>query len=157
MNHTMNQTYHFIFVPLIAFVLCVVGCQPDGLNGLVPCSGKILDKSRQPVTEVSVTFVPSSLGNTSRGAGAKTDANGVFTATTESGNGIFPGDYKVKLSKQSRQSLHTRKKRQSQSIRSGLPVTYKEQMGKYASVETSGLKVMIPAKGDKNLEIKLDA
>lgn len=151
----MNKTYPIL--SLFAFILCVVGCQPSGIKGLVPCSGTVLDKSGQPVAEVTITFVPQSLGESSRGAGAKTDANGAFTTTTESGNGIFPGDYKVKLSKRAPDKVYTDEEiANARESGQDLPVTYKEQMGKYASPDTSGLVVTIPPKGNKNLEIKLE-
>ena len=153
----MNRTYHLIPIFLFAFAFCVVGCQPSGIKGLVPCSGKVLDKSGQPVAEVAITFVPVSLGDTSRGAGAISDANGVFTTTTEMGDGIFPGEYKVKLSKRAPDKVYTKDEwDKARAAGQNLPLTYQEQMGKYTSVETSGLTVAIPAKGDKNLEIKLD-
>jgi len=151
----MNRTYCFILVSFFALALCVAGCKPSGLKGLVPCSGVILDKSGQPVAEASITFVPPSLGDQSRGAAAKSDESGRFSVMTDMNDGIFPGEYKIVVSKVI-PDKPLEEVRKASAEGKFLSVSYKEQMGKYASVVTSGLSATIPAKGDKNLEIKLD-
>ncbi len=92
-----NQFNGWNCLSRVLLVCCgfLVGCGKPGL-GTVPVSGKItVDGS--PMEGVMVVF---DSGQSGRAASGITDAQGMYTLTTEvSGDGALPGSYKVAVSK----------------------------------------------------------
>ncbi|MDR1384599.1 MAG: carboxypeptidase-like regulatory domain-containing protein [Planctomycetaceae bacterium] len=141
---------------LCLFVVGLSGCKREGMKGLVSCAGTVT-KGGQPVAGVNMTFVPVSAEGEIRGANAFTDDNGAFTLKTLTWNGILPGEYKVKLTKRVPDKVYTKAEEEAARAQGkDLPVTYVEQMGKYADPNKSQLIVTIPKSGAKNLEIKIE-
>ncbi|MDR1960641.1 MAG: hypothetical protein LBQ54_16645 [Planctomycetaceae bacterium] len=153
----MKKYQYAALISCLVVIFCLSGCKRTGLSGLVPCSGTVIQNG-QPQAEVDMTFVPVSAGEGVRGASARTDEKGAFKVTTlEPGDGIFPGEYKLKLTKRTPDKVYTQAEEEAARVQNkSLPITYIEQMGKYADPDKSGLTVTIPKGGEKNLEIKID-
>jgi len=93
----MRSFFTSLLLGLVVFSLA--GCSSDGgLSGLYQCEGTVTYKGA-PVVGASVTFHPDG-GGEMRPAGGLTDADGKFKVTTlKSDDGIFPGNYKVTITK----------------------------------------------------------
>ncbi|MCA9126674.1 MAG: carboxypeptidase regulatory-like domain-containing protein [Planctomycetales bacterium] len=80
---------------LMGLLLLVSGCGPGGI-GTVPVTGTVLVDG-EPMEGVMVVFNP---GDGGRAASGRTDAQGVYTLTTEvNGDGALPGSYQISVSK----------------------------------------------------------
>ena len=114
-----------------------------------------------PVEGASIMFAPISESGAKRTATATTNANGRFSMMTlDPGDGVFPGEYSVSVSK-------------TEPVGEGIPSVSREGEvvegrvqrdgryrdllpAKYSVAKDSGLKVTIPAKGDKKIEFQLE-
>lgn len=143
----------------------LVGCSKSRLEGLVPAEG-VVTLNGEPVSGATVMFAPKKLDPTrSKGsAQAVTDADGKFKMTTlDPGDGVFPGEYYVTVTKDSfeggltREEARTRRDnpetredpRPEQSLIRELP-------DQYADINSSGLDRTISDKGDKNILLELE-
>jgi hypothetical protein len=150
LQRTMNKN---LMVLVCLFVLPLfIGCGGrNRLPGLVPAEG-IVTLNGTPVEGTTISFAPGSPAIQS--ASATSTKDGKFVVSTRDyGDGISPGEYLVVVTKTTGvgRSLSPDDKRgrdNRQSINHLPP--------KYGSKDTSGLTVTIPAKGDKNIELKLE-
>ena len=135
-------------------LLLLTGCGRSGLPGLVPAAG-IVTLNDVPVEGASVSFSPKSGTPDTRSASATTDKNGKFIATTlDYGDGMSPGEYLILVTKTTTVTSGTlstdeKKIRDNRQVTNHLP-------SKYGSKDTTDLTVTIPAKGNKNIELKLE-
>jgi hypothetical protein len=85
---------------IILLLSAVAGCGPRGLSGLSKINGTITLNGHS-LEGATITLVPSILNpQSARAASGLSDANGKFQLTTlNSGDGVFPGDYTVYVSK----------------------------------------------------------
>ena len=135
-----------ILVCLLALPL-LSACNQQGTPGCVPAAG-IVTLNGEPVEEASVIFAPQDTTG-AQSASAKTDKNGKFVVTTvKPGDGMLPGEYLVLITKTT-VSGEKSKDGDDRQIVNHLPP-------KYGSKGTSDLKVSIPPKGDKNIELKME-
>ena len=88
----------FALALLMLVSVGVLGCgDKGGLKGTVPVTGTLKQKGT-PLAGATVTFVSATPGV--RAASGITDASGQFKLTTlQSGDGAFPGDFKVIVTK----------------------------------------------------------
>jgi hypothetical protein len=92
-------------IPLTLFsVLCLSfsGCgNKSNLDGLVPCGGKVTFNG-EACNNARISFSPT--GNDMkkrRASGGTTDSSGTFKMTTlQPGDGVYPGDYEVTITKE---------------------------------------------------------
>ena len=150
------MTHGYLSFLSICFALTFfmfVGCSPSGrLAGLVPCEGTVTYKG-EPLAEALVTFVPMGEGRT---ANARTDATGKFvTETLNPKDGIYPGDYRVSVSKNEFYGEAPPPRMGAEGMeyfpqpqRSVIPTKYEEH-------NTSGLTLTVPAKGMKDALFEL--
>lgn len=89
----------WILALLMAVCVGVLGCGGggEGLSGTVRVKG-VVKQGGAPLAGATVTFAPTAEGT--RAASGITDASGQFTLTTlQAGDGAFPGEYKVTVTK----------------------------------------------------------
>ncbi|MGL4943942.1 MAG: hypothetical protein ACRC46_12225 [Thermoguttaceae bacterium] len=148
---------HAVFLGML--IVAVIGCAPKAnISGLVPAAG-VVTLDGKPLADASITFVPTSFGSESRGAGATSDTNGKFVvATLEPDDGIFPGDYKIVVDKREvvgKAPTEADYEAAKATGRSPI-VQYKTVTPtKYANAATSGLTATISPKGNKEIKLEL--
>jgi hypothetical protein len=143
---------------LTATCVGLLGCGGSTkLAGVTAVNGTVTQKGT-PVAGATVTLVPTTQG--ARAASGITDATGKFTLTTLTpGDGAFPGDYQVtvtkmeKVGKEYTQEEANAYYAQNQTYPPS-PETKSVLDAKYADAKTSGLKASVK-KGEPN-EIKLE-
>ena len=164
----MKTTTVFPILGTIIFILSMsylVGCNKTGLPGLVVGKGQVVYDGN-PLSEAMVTFFPSEgLGAERRSAVAKTDSEGKFVLRTlNPGDGVFPGDYIVTVSKVKETASPISNEDQAKMLSGELPPAMAVNVNakpehliaeKYASEKTTDLKYTIPPKGDKNIKLEL--
>jgi len=146
------------FPLFIALIVClaIAGCSRDGLPGLVPAGG-VVTLNGVPVEGATISFSPDPSIDGARSASATTDRNGRFVVTTLNfGDGMMPGEYRVVVSKTTGTGGELsagegggRADTDDRRTVNHLPLIY-------ASMETSGLTVSIPPRGDRNIEFVLE-
>jgi hypothetical protein len=154
-------------ISIAVLLLCLsvtIGCDYRGLPGLVPVEGR-LTLNGEPLADATVSFAPVDLGSDKHGASGVTDANGRFVLKTNIESvGIAPGDYKVVVIKKDFATPLDKKIFDKKASSSSVEidgqevaniVNYKITTGKYGDYKTTDLKETVPAKGNKNVEIKL--
>jgi hypothetical protein len=128
---------------------CVVmlGCSGDTkLEGTVGVTGTVTQKGA-PLAGAVVTFSPTTPG--ARAASGTTDATGTFTLTTLSpGDGAFPGDYQVTITKtETVGKVYTQDEANAYYAQNQAyppsPEVKNVIDAKYASAETSGLNASV--------------
>lgn len=151
-------------VSLLALVaVSFVGCSGKGLKGLVPAEG-VVTFNGEAVEGATVVFSPKQIGGENSGsATATTDKNGKFKMTTRSFAGIFPGDYRVTITKDRVEGGPTLEQAQLspdeyKKIEADIPpqVTIRELPAIYADMNASGLDTTVPAGGVKDLNFALE-
>lgn len=137
----------------------LVGCSKSRLEGLVPAEG-VVTLNGEPVSGATVMFAPKKLDPTrSKGsAQAVTDADGKFKMTTlDPGDGVFPGEYYVTVTKDRFEGGLTREEAR---VRRDNPETgtslIRELPDQYADINSSGLDRTVSDKGDKNIVLALE-
>ena len=141
----MRSCFALALVMLVS--VGVLGCgAKGGLEGTVPVTGTLKQKGA-PLEGATVTFVAVTKGV--RAASGVTDASGQFKLTTlQSGDGAFPGDFKVIVTKtevvgkvytsEEANAYYTQNK-----TRPPAP-EFKDLVDKkYGNTETSGLKATV--------------
>ena len=154
----------FCLVVFISMSCLFAGCHKSGLSGLVPGQGQVLYDG-QPLSDATVTFHAAETNSQLRGAVGTTDASGQFTLMTLNPNdGIEPGDYIVTVSKLKKppkvDEESARKFMRGEGPPPPPPSSYKlehEISDKYDSPKTSGLKITIGSKGDKDIKLELNS
>ena len=156
-----------IALALVATLCCALvgGCSKARLEGLVPAEG-VVTLNGEPVEGATVMFAPKKIDpSRPRGsAQALTDAAGKFKLTTlDPGDGVFPGDYYVTVTKdrvEGGMSLDEVKRRRENPDSADEPAPeqtlVRELPDQYADINSSGLDQTIPAEGNKNLELALE-
>jgi hypothetical protein len=133
---------------LLACVLAVitVGCGGRDV-GLVRVEGKIVRSDGKPWPQKGILFfapIAAAEGFPLRGAHAKFDTDGSFTATSfEPGDGVLPGIYSVSV--QCWEASNDGN--MSQAMKSAVP-------GKYQQGSRSGLKLEVPADDSQTLMVE---
>jgi len=152
--------HRFAIVGVSVFsLILIIGCGGGNpaAKGLVPASGAVtLDGT--PIGGVTMTFHKTQPGDQPGGA-CISKSDGSFAVNTYGdGDGIFPGEYKVTLSKSeitysvSDEEI-ARLERENLDIPQGKTVQHFPQ--KYLKKETTDIIITIPEKGTK--ELKIDA
>jgi hypothetical protein len=109
-----------------------------------PVKGKVLLPDGKPLTDGSVTFVPT--GKEGLPAGGKIEPDGTFTLTTRSpGDGAGAGDYRVKIVSDAKDPASGGKK----AGRGLVP-------NKYLDEDSSGLTATVKAEPNDLPPFKLD-
>lgn len=157
---------------LVAALCCslvgagLVGCSKARIKGLVPVEG-VVTLNGEPVSGATVMFAPKK-HDPSRPKGsaqAVTDASGKFKMSTlDPGDGVFPGDYYVTVTKDRVEgglSLEeVKRQHENPELRDDASepeqTLIRELPDKYADINSSGLDQTIPAEGNKNLELALE-
>ena len=158
---TMKLSHLFVILPLVLSFGLISGCgNKSKLKGLVPASGVVMFENA-PVEGASVMFAPTSGAGPQRTATTTTDAKGrFFMMTLNPGDGVFPGEYSVSISK----TEPAGEAKPSYAI-DGTVVEGREQRDgryrnllpeKYSVAKDSGLNVTISPKGDKKIEFLLE-
>lgn len=161
-----------IALALVAALCCslvgagLVGCSKARIKGLVPVEG-VVTLNGEPVSGATVMFAPKK-HDPSRPKGsaqAVTDASGKFKMSTlDPGDGVFPGDYYVTVTKDRVEgglSLEeVKRQHENPELRDNASepeqTLIRELPDKYADINSSGLDQTIPAEGNKNLELALE-
>ncbi|MBQ6828120.1 MAG: carboxypeptidase regulatory-like domain-containing protein [Thermoguttaceae bacterium] len=161
-----------IALALVAALCCslvgagLVGCSKARIKGLVPVEG-VVTLNGEPVSGATVMFAPKK-HDPSRPKGsaqAVTDASGKFKMSTlDPGDGVFPGDYYVTVTKDRVEgglSLEeVKRQHENPELRDDASepeqTLIRELPDKYADINSSGLDQTIPAEGNKNLELALE-
>ncbi|MDR1958042.1 MAG: DUF4198 domain-containing protein [Planctomycetaceae bacterium] len=153
----MNR-YNILLIGLI--VLFPAGCTQNGLSGLAPASGVVLYDGK-PVEGALVLFVPDGGANVpeQRPASAETDVNGKFVMMTlQPKDGVFPGKYKVVITKNIPEKVYTFEETQ-EFFRRGrptpVPKSHNHLPEKYADAQTTPLEITLEIKGNKTLKYEL--
>ena len=149
---------------ILAFsALCccgLLGCGGGGstLEGTVPVSG-IVTQSGAPLEGAAVTFAPTGGG---RAASGLTDASGEFTMTTlDPGDGAFPGDYQVAITKKEMSGKEYTEDEANayynQHQRQPPAPEMKNLIDeKYSQAGTSGLTATVPEDGISDLKYEVE-
>jgi len=140
---------------LVVMVISVIGCGKNSnihLSGLVPAKG-VVKYNDSPVEGATVLFVPDGTVTTEqRTASGLTDAKGGFVVMTlQPEDGIFPGNYKVTVTKET-----TNVPLPKQGERTGPAPKFTNQLpAKYAVLATTPLSITFEQKGNKNIVFDL--
>ena len=154
-----------VLLSLCFVVLLSSGCNKKRMKGLVPAQG-VVTLNGEPVAGAMIMFTPVQIGTEAVAASTTTDEKGAFKMTTvDPGDGVFPGDYNVTVVKDEFQggltleqarvnSQNPDEARKQGSVEEATVIHYLP--AKYADMNTTDLKVSIPAGGQKNHEIALE-
>jgi hypothetical protein len=154
---TMKNYYCTLLLVFLSSVLILGGCASKAkLDGLAPAQG-IVTLDNVPVTGASVFFSPVSGNGTMRAAAGQTDDQGQFIMTTLSPqDGVTSGEFIVTIVKYEKYGSPPAKVVNASGEDVTPPHPEKNVLPpKYESRESSGIKVTIPATGDKNIKIEL--
>ena len=144
-----------VLLSLCFVVLLSSGCNKKRMKGLVPAQG-VVTLNGEPVAGAMIMFTPVQIGTEAVAASTTTDEKGAFKMT---------GDYNVTVVKDEFQggltleqarvnSQNPDEARKQGSVEEATVIHYLPV--KYADMNTTDLKVSIPAGGQKNLEIALE-
>jgi hypothetical protein len=166
---------------LLTLCICAASCSGNAsIKGLVPCQGTVTLDGKS-LSDAKINFVPKTKTGTERSAVGMSDGIGTFEVSTAVGNkGIFPGEYSVIVSKYTYATDEDRivdMDRQKNGTNGVKFVTEGDEMKairtingkeypdnvnmqslvppKYTDVQTSDLKIIIPASGNKKIRLEL--
>jgi hypothetical protein len=123
----------------------LAGCGGPAKPKTVPVSGTVTSGDK-PVTDARIRFIPDDPNG--RTAFGDLDAEGKFTLTTsEKGDGVIPGSYKVDVTPQGSGAPSADIKEKTAVPKAAFP-------DKYRDTKKSGLTFNL--KGGETLDIKLD-
>ncbi|MDR2642490.1 MAG: carboxypeptidase-like regulatory domain-containing protein [Planctomycetaceae bacterium] len=156
----MNKRISIVVVITISLLFFMCGCSNRStLVGLVPAKG-ILKFNDKPVDGATILFSP--VDQQSKAASSVTDANGKFIMRTLNPNdGVYPGSYKVVVKKtEERGDIEEPVNADELGKKGRIVVKDTRELiehlpQKYASFSTTDLTIIIPAKGNKEIEFKL--
>lgn len=159
--------FPLVAVALITLLFLIPGCGKRGLKGLVSCSG-VVTLDGAPVEGANILFATKGSGAKSASASAITDAEGKFQLmTVESGDGAFPGEYRVSVMKTNStyQGIPLREwQEKNKDPKTGQPSKEynKDKVKieyivpeKYSDVMKSGLEYTIPTSGAPEIKLEL--
>lgn len=142
----------------LTVLIATVGCAEKGsLTGVYPAEGTItLDG--QPLEGAAINLIPDSTGSDKRGASALSEAGGIFKLSTlKTGDGAFPGTYKVTVTKMVIEDPLTEEEKAEslggKRVRDVVSVNQLPQ--KYASTQFTDLTLTIEATKNNNLKLEL--
>ena len=148
------------FVLLLSF-----GCDKKRMKGLVPAQG-VVTFNGEPVAGAMVMFTPVQIGTEAVAAATTTDEKGAFKMTTvDPGDGVFPGDYNVTVVKDEMQGgmtleqarLNSENPDEARKRGPAEEATVVHHLpARYADLNTTDLKVTIPAGGQKDIVFALE-
>jgi hypothetical protein len=147
----MAKRMRYNHISFILMSLMLAGCGHDGkvrVKGVVTLDGK-------PVEEAGVNFIP--LGEHPHPAFAMTDKGGYFDMTTnQPGDGVYPGEYKVcvtkkELGQKAQAKLQHAKGFESRAILGGPRIDLLPKA--YGDEKRTPLRVTVPTSGSLNLEL----
>lgn len=146
-----------LLLPTIVFA--TIGCERGPkLEGLVPCRGTVVFQG-EPLGGAMVTFSPKENKPGVRVAVATTDDKGGFTLMTLGQKGIYPGEYRVSVVKNSAVETPTNRERIEQIQQGGQPARPQKKESvipvKYNDEQKSGLEFLIGEQGSKELKIEI--
>ena len=154
-----------VLLSLCFVVLLSSGCNKKRMKGLVPAQG-VVTLNGEPVAGAMIMFTPVQIG-TEAVARAPTRVVKGESVVLGGRPGVedFPGDYNVTVVKDEFQggltleqarvnSQNPDEARKQGSVEEATVIHYLP--AKYADMNTTDLKVSIPAGGQKNLEIALE-
>ncbi|MBR0225608.1 MAG: carboxypeptidase regulatory-like domain-containing protein [Thermoguttaceae bacterium] len=150
---------------LCFMLLASFGCDNKRMKGLVPARG-VVTFNGEPVAGAMIMFTPVQIGTEAVTASTTTDEKGAFKMTTvDPGDGVFPGEYYVTIVKDEMQGGMTLEQARLNSenpdearkqgpaeeatVVHHLPV-------KYADMNTTDLRVTVPADGLKDIAFTLE-
>lgn len=154
-----------LILAVAILAVATTGCGGKRLKGLVPAHG-VVTLNGEPVAGASVIFAPTSIGGEAVSATATTNDKGEFKMTTlDPGDGVYPTEYVVTVAKDvfegglsleeakaavanPEEARKNKKNVPEQTVIHHVPV-------QYSSIQTSGLKITVPAKGDKEIKLEL--
>ncbi|MDR1385760.1 MAG: carboxypeptidase-like regulatory domain-containing protein [Planctomycetaceae bacterium] len=148
----MKNLVSISFITL--FCLAAFGCNSkSNLNGLVSCEGKVTFKG-EACSNARISFSPTGSGGNQRAASGTADSSGAFTMTTlQSGDGVFPGEYSVTITKYEFLKTATKPLKDNEE---SPPLKQENKLPeKYADTKKSGLTITIPESGTKNVLFEL--
>ena len=154
-----------VLLSLCLVVLLSFGCNKKRVKGLVPARG-VVTLNGESVAGAMIMFTPVQIGTEAVAAATTTDERGEFKMTTvDPGDGVFPGDYNVTVVKDELQGGLTLEQARLNSenpdeARKRGPVEEATVVhhlpAKYADMNTTDLKVTIPAEGQRDIVIALE-
>ena len=149
---------------LVLALCCLTGLscgKSDSISGLVEVKGSVTYKNA-PVSEATVTFVPTVSGSDVRAAVSMTESDGSFVLMTQMHRGILPGDYSVTVVKKTPPPTQMNSEEIEEYIakHGKEPPAVRSEVKdlvpvKYGKVETSGLSYSVQ-KGMPPIEIELN-
>ena len=152
---------HRILVGLIFAVLgiSIVGCGDNKthLSGLVPAKGNVTYNG-SPLEGASVIFIPDDAATPQqRSAAGLTDSNGKFIVMTlQPDDGIFPGNYKVTVTKKMPDREITQEEHESRKSTGMVAPKFIDTLpAKYAKVESTPLSITFEKKGNTAIVFEL--
>ncbi len=150
-----------------AALLVSTGCGgAPQLDGLENYSG-VITLDGEPLAGASITLVPTTVGP--RGAGATSDDKGKFVfQTLQAGDGVAPGEYRVKVTKTHIEDAYTEEEEKIFAEAGGKshddvfpgrpePTAVSDIPEYYGVAESSGLTLALPEGGAKDLKIELSS
>lgn len=161
-----------LFPLLILFLVvstCAPGCRRRKIPGLVPATG-VVTYEGIPLAWATLTFAPeekkgkAAANQNARVSTAMTNQNGEFILGTLGLKGALPGEYEVTVEKYIADGDDAVEKWENQRKEAGYsePAATEDVFDvvsaiplKYSNKKTSGIKIVIPEKGSKELSIEL--
>ena len=144
---------------VLTLAVCSAGCGKTGqLSGLVPAKGVVTYKGA-PVEGATIMFIPTG-GSTSseqRSASATTEADGTFVVMTlQPKDGIFPGQYKVVITKLVPDKVYTEEELKASNGMGIAPPTFTNKLpAKYADQKSTPESITFDKKGNTNIVFEL--
>jgi len=151
----------FLVAVTTFIVLTTVGCERGPkLEGLVPCRGAVMFQD-EPLAGAIVTFSPKDNKPGVRAAVATTDDKGVFSLMTLGQKGIFPGEYRVSIVKNTAVETPTNRERAEQMQQGRRPLRPQKIESvipaKFNDEKKSGLEFLIGEQGARELKIEIES
>ncbi|GHT24087.1 hypothetical protein FACS189419_08810 [Planctomycetales bacterium] len=155
-NNTFITMEKIISLAVFFLILTVAGCNsPTNIRGLVPASGT-LTLDGQIFAGANIQFVlEKGAAKNARSGTAVSGTDGRFTAMTlQVDDGLFPGTYKVTVSKIEVEPYTAGQEKMLQEGKSVPPQAQKELVPKiFTDKNTTPIKLTIEAGGSKDLKI----
>ncbi|GHT41529.1 hypothetical protein FACS189443_3430 [Planctomycetales bacterium] len=155
----MKNNFSFACVVICGLVCGNIGCKPSvHLDGVVPVSG-IVTLDDVPLADAVLSFQPQNRAgsNKMRAGVAMTDANGEFKAMTlQAGDGLFPGEFKVTVSKTETESYTAEQQKMLDEGKRVRPQKSRELVPAiYTNVKKSPLIVTVNERGKTDIKLEL--
>ena len=143
---------------IFALTVFSTGCgNKNGLSGLVPAKGVVTYKG-SPVEGATLLFVPAGTASSEqRSASATTEADGTFVVMTlQPKDGIFPGQYKVVITKLVPDKVYTEEELKASNGKGIAPPKFTNKLpAKYADQTKTPESITFDKKGNTNIVLEL--